>query len=161
MLFEPHCPSEGKRVGERQNLSERLDASAQGFFQQLPLGGNQPMLVGRGLNGRKKDLGVARLGEESKDLSVVDCCNRGIQVGLSGEQEPDRVGRALLDLAQESCAVHLGHAHVRDDHAGRIVSVNDCQSTLATGRGRNPIVPPQIQHQPFQHPGLIVDTQDM
>ena len=71
--LEAHGTPEGQGVGERENFGERLDASAQRLFQQLPFGRDQPMLVDRGLNGGKKALGIAGLGQESKDLSVVDC----------------------------------------------------------------------------------------
>ena len=72
VLLEPHRAPEGKWVRERQNLGQSLDASAQRLLEQFPLGREETMLLSRGLNGRKEDLGVARLGQKSKDLPMVD-----------------------------------------------------------------------------------------
>jgi hypothetical protein len=119
------------------------------------------MLLGRNRNGRKQILGVAGFSKEAKNLSVVHRCNRGFEVGLSGEEEPDGIRRMLFDQAQEGRTVHFRHAHVGNHHSRWIAPIDDFKSALPIGCSRDPIVSPQIQSQPFQYFGFVIDAQNV
>ena len=57
---------------------------------------------------------VARLAEEAKDVSEVDRRDRGVEIGLSGQQHPHGPGPDHPGSAQQRDAVHPRHSQVGD-----------------------------------------------
>ena len=63
-------------------------------------------------------VGVARLGEVTKNMSLVDRIDDRPDIDIGREQEPRRLRPDGLGLAQDLDARHLRHPLVGEDHVG-------------------------------------------
>ncbi len=92
-----------------------------GEFRQLAIA-DLEVAPRQGLAHDEQDVVVVPgLGDVAMDFSAVDRGNGRADVGVSGQQDADRMGVQAPDLFQELGTVHAGHTHVRDDEVDRVV----------------------------------------
>ena len=103
---------------------------------------------------------VPGLGDVAVDLAAVDGADDLGHVGVAGQQDTQGVRMVLAGALEELGAVHLGHAHVRDDQ----VDLAPCQQGQAlapTVRGQDLVALGAEQApQRRQDVRLVVDAQD-
>ncbi|MEZ4241391.1 MAG: hypothetical protein R3F59_35610 [Myxococcota bacterium] len=160
-LLEAVRPAERDGVGERQHVDQRLDAAVERLLEQHPLRRHELVLLRRRLHRGEERRRRAGLREEAEDLALVDGGDGRADVGLAGEQDAHGVGRLLARVGEERGAVHAGHAHVRHDDGGVGVLGEPAQRLGAGGRGGRLIAPTEVEHQPVEHVGLVVDAQHL
>ena len=121
-------------------------------FQRLAL---------QGVAHQQQDVGIVPgLGDVAVDLALVDGVDGGGHVGITGEQQTHRVGRAGPDGLQEMGAVHLGHAHVRDHQIHRFPG-QQRQALGAAAGGEDAIALGTEQPaQGVQDVGFVVDEKN-
>jgi hypothetical protein len=95
-----------------------------------------------------------------KIVPLVDRGNRRIEIGLSGKNHADRVGRYLVHLGKEARAVHLRHAHVGHHDGERPFRFDQREPCGCTDRGFQIETIAQLPPDTVEHVGLVIDEQD-
>jgi hypothetical protein len=117
VVGNPHGAAKGFRIGGGQNVGQHLNTAHEGFFQKLAFSGDELVLLDPGCDRTREHLGLAGLGEEAENMSLVDRIDGGAEIGVTGEEHAYGVGYAQTDFAQKLRSVHDRHAHV-GDHDG-------------------------------------------
>ncbi len=158
--LDPRRTPEGHRVRERQDAHHGFHAAAQRLLQQDALAGAEPMQLDRRRYRRSENIRRARLGQEAKDLPLIDRRDRRVEIGLPGEQHAHGVGRDLAHLGEQGRAVHARHPHVGQDHARRPFARDELERRTAARRSLDLVVAPQVELQPLEHIGLVVHAEN-
>ncbi len=158
-LFGARSPPERGGAREGEQLGEGANAAVQRLLEQLALGGDETMLLRRRFQSGEQDFRRTRLAEKAKNARVIDGRDGGIEIRVSGQQDPSRRRRHAPHLFQECGPVHARHAHVRHDDGERWRG-GDRIETRGRTRGRDHLVArPQQTPQGVEHAGLVVDTE--
>ena len=65
-------------------------------------------------------VGIARLGDVTENVPLVDRVDNGSNIDISGEQQPGRLRPDGLGLAQDLDARHFRHPLVAENHVGNL-----------------------------------------
>jgi len=115
------------------------------------------VLFQAGIHRAAQTLFVTRLGQETKDMSVVDGRNCRFEIRLAGKYHAHRLRIIIADRGQQFGPVHAGHAHVRDHQSHRAGGFQQRQGFDAAGRRHNVIRLPQLAADAVQDIGLVVN----
>src|SRR6266404_5881613 len=107
LIAQDFGPAEGLGFDNGKNIGKHLDAATQRVFQELPLGGDELVLVQCGFEGLNEFLRRAGFIEETENAAFVDGFYGGGLVGVAGEHHADGLGGGGLDLDEELDAAHL------------------------------------------------------
>ena len=102
--------------------------------------------------------GVPRLEDVAEDVPFVDRVDDGLDVGVAGEEHPDRVGLELAGLAEEDVARHARHALIGEDHVD-VVVLEQLDRRLARGTRQDAIGAVEQVAQALQDVHFVVDDQ--
>ena len=119
----------------------------------------QIVLLGGLANDSFELVGVPGLENVPKDMAFVDGVDHRLDVGVAGEEHPDRVGLDLPGLAEEDVAGHPGHPLVGEDQVD-LVLVQQIDRGLAGGGGEHSVRAVELVTQAFQHVHFVVDDQE-
>jgi hypothetical protein len=154
---DAHRPGEGCRRSERQSLQQAGDRPAQRAFQEFALGMHEAELSYGVLEHLPEEVAVCGFGEEPEDVPLVDCCNSGLEIGITRQQHAHGVRLKPAYLSQHTHAVYAGHPHVGDhDREGRRICYRP-NTFLATLSGRDGEERAQDPGQAVEQSGFVVD----
>jgi hypothetical protein len=143
-------------VPEHGDAGEGRPAAGTPLGQQLVEDGVQPLL-------RR----VPRLEQVPVEVDVVDRPDRGVGVGVGGEQHPLRARRDVHGQLEELHAGHAGHPVVGEQQGGVLPAQGELAQRLEGVRpGLGPhdpvvgaVAPPQVAGDRPAHRGVVVDGQ--
>ena len=88
----------------------------------------------------------------------VDGVDHRLDVGVAGEEHPDRVGLELPGMAQEDVAGHAGHALVGEDQVD-LLTAEDLQGLDAVARRQDSVRAMEQMAQALEHVDFVVHDQ--
>ena len=104
-----------RQLRERRNFLGLLRVLG---FQHL-VAGDQVELLQRKRHGNAQIIVVPRLENEFIDRAFIDRAHHRVSVGMAGQHDADRLGRAQFHLMQKLGAVHAGHHEITDHQMHR------------------------------------------
>jgi hypothetical protein len=107
---------------------------------------------------------IPRLQQVVVEVHHVDRLDRGVGVGVGGQQRPSGVREQVHGLLQKLQAAHLWHAVIGQQHRHHVAAKLDLPQRLERPRSRLgphdpvvlPIAPPQVPRDRTRHPGVVV-----
>ncbi|MNC18219.1 hypothetical protein D3C75_661160 [compost metagenome] len=102
---------------------------------------------------------VPRLGQVAEDAAVVERIDRGVQVGVAGEQDAQAVRGDLAGLGEKLRAAHLRHALVADDDLHRL-ALQAFQRAQRVAFGEHVVLAAELHGQAAQDAFFVVDEED-
>ena len=101
---------------------------------------------------------VPGLEDVAEDVPFVDGVDDRLDVGVAGEEHPDRVGLELAGLAEQDVARHAGHALVGEDHLD-VVVLEQLDGRRAVVLRQDAVGAVELVAQALEDVRLVVDDQ--
>ena len=125
----------------------------------MPFGMDQPVLIDAVLDHAEQRFRVAGFEQEAEHAAFVHGGDGRFEIGLAGEHHAHGLRGDLVDLGEETRAVHVRHAHVGDHHGERTLRADDVEPRGTAGGGFDFHAIAQLAADAVEHVRLVVDEQ--